>query len=556
MIIFIFEYTCAAWAGQSLPASLRAEGLAMLAAVLEDFGRIPGVRTCTLLADDFAQALSHDDQRSGTDERAAFLRLAGQADYTLVIAPEFDDLLATRCQWVEEAGGRSLNASVEAIRLTGDKYELARHLGQQQVRTPPTFLFSTLMFPGASGLCLPSWRQDSNPAEITIGRIGILPPRFVENNYDSFPAIYKPRFGAGSQATFLVHSESELKRCLDVARAEGFTGEAILQPFIPGQPASVAFLIGSGQRLALWPAAQHLSSDGRFHYLGGTVPLAERYRQRAVTLAERASACVPGLRGYVGVDLVLGDAEDGSGDAVIEINPRLTTSYIGLRRLTPVNLAQVMLKMTATADPVVGPELVRQDVDCGSSASRSASEANHSLLPGRKVGDAAMNLPIPADALNHCVILFERRENILPQFLEAFTDRFPRADTAPQSWTAAVQPRPMAFGPLSWQRWHFHILIDLQGMPPPVASIIGQAEMQPHARDAVERHQVCCMLFLTDAPEISQPSEQDRALARAAWAMLDVGADVLIWPRTGLGWHREELEDFAPETFDPGWSSV
>jgi predicted ATP-grasp superfamily ATP-dependent carboligase len=61
-------------------------------------------------------------------------------------------------------------------------------------------------------------------------------------------------------------------------------------------------------------------------------------------LAVRA---VPGLLGYVGVDVVLGEAADGGGDAVIEINPRLTTSYVGLRRLARFNLAEAVLAVVA-----------------------------------------------------------------------------------------------------------------------------------------------------------------------------------------------------------------
>ena len=58
---------------------------------------------------------------------------------------------------------------------------------------------------------------------------------------------------------------------------------------------------------------------------------------------------LPGLHGYFGVDLVLGAAADGSEDAVIEINPRLTTSYIGLRRLARFNLAEALLALVTGA---------------------------------------------------------------------------------------------------------------------------------------------------------------------------------------------------------------
>ena len=91
------------------------------------------------------------------------------------------------------------------------------------------------------------------------------------------------------------------------------------------------------------PARQLLSDDGRFHYRGGELPLVADLAERAVRLSRAGLDAVPGLRGYVGVDLVLGNAADGSEDRLIEINPRLTTSYLGLRKLARFNLLQALL---------------------------------------------------------------------------------------------------------------------------------------------------------------------------------------------------------------------
>jgi predicted ATP-grasp superfamily ATP-dependent carboligase len=62
------------------------------------------------------------------------------------------------------------------------------------------------------------------------------------------------------------------------------------------------------------------------------------------------------------VDLVLGEAADGSQDQVIEMNPRLTTSYVGLRHLTATNLAEALLRLAAgerIAPPDWHPGVVR-----------------------------------------------------------------------------------------------------------------------------------------------------------------------------------------------------
>ena len=166
----------------------------------------------------------------------------------------------------------------------------------------------------------------------------------------SYPAVCKPRDGAGSQATFLVQNSQDLSGCLAQAVAEGWHGEMVLQPFVPGEAVSVAFLLGPSQCVSLVPVAQHLSEDGRFHYRGGRLPLSADRAARTVALGRRAIEAVPGLQGYVGVDLVLGPATDGSRDQVIEINPRLTTSYLGLRALCRDNLAERMLHVALGID--------------------------------------------------------------------------------------------------------------------------------------------------------------------------------------------------------------
>jgi hypothetical protein len=158
----------------------------------------------------------------------------------------------------------------------------------------------------------------------------------------SYPLVWKPRCGAGSLATFRVNDSDDWRRRQH--ELKDWRGEMLVQPFVAGSPASVAFLVGKEQQVALQPTAQILSQDGRFRYLGGRSPLSPQLGERAVRLAARAIGSLPGLHGYVGVDEVLGEAASGDQDYVIEINPRLTTSYVGLRALTENNLAAAMLQ--------------------------------------------------------------------------------------------------------------------------------------------------------------------------------------------------------------------
>jgi predicted ATP-grasp superfamily ATP-dependent carboligase len=314
MRVFIYEHTCAS-ASPGLEA-LQAEGRAMLSAVVADFARLHGVEVLTW--------------NDGLEE--PLRRLAAEADYTLMIAPEIDGILETRCRWVEEAGGRLLGPSSAAVKIAADKWRLGELWRQRRVPTPPCRL--------------------------------LLPQETPPDTF--FPAVCKPRFGAGSQATFLVRNAADVREMWRQARAEGYDDATLLQSFVPGRPASVAWIIGSRQQVPLLPAEQDLSDDGRFHYRGGAVPLGSALTDRAVRLTRSALEAIPGLLGYVGVDIVLGEASDGSQDQVIEVNPRLTTSYIGVRALARSNLAEMMLEAASgrtLTEPGWRPGRVRFQAD-------------------------------------------------------------------------------------------------------------------------------------------------------------------------------------------------
>src|SRR5439155_14917722 len=135
--VFLYEYCCATASGSPITSGLHREGWAMLSALLQDFVAIPEAKVVTLLQADLPALPGIECRRIGPEsERAAFHSLCRQADYTLVIAPEFDGLLAERCRWVAETGGRSLGSSLPAVLLAADKLELGRRLLKAQVPIP------------------------------------------------------------------------------------------------------------------------------------------------------------------------------------------------------------------------------------------------------------------------------------------------------------------------------------------------------------------------------------------------------------------------------------
>jgi predicted ATP-grasp superfamily ATP-dependent carboligase len=298
-----------------LPASLLAEGSAMITALAADFSAISGCRVSVLrdtrLHDLPLPGCETIEVHSTSDCREQFDRLAAAADWSMIVAPEFDGILQQAVRRVGEAGGRALNSSDQFITLAANKHQTAEHLRQAGVPAP-------------------------------IGRVLAEDEPKLPTDFD-YPAVLKPIDGAGSQHTLLVSGAAD--------EPAPYPWRRRLERFHAGRPASVGVLCGPKSRVPLPACWQHLSSDGRFSYRGGAVigeaPLAER----AAALALRALDVMPPALGYVGVDLVLGNAPDGSEDVVIEINPRLTTSYVGLRRAVQENLSQAMLDVAGGLMP-------------------------------------------------------------------------------------------------------------------------------------------------------------------------------------------------------------
>ena len=305
MRIFVYECVCGGGLGLDVPASLLREGSAMLSAVVADFQRISGMEVVTLIAEEWSYELGNDCRRpaiaGGVGAFVEIVEVVKSCDWTLMIAPEFDHLLERLSQTVLDVGGKLLGSTPAAIRLTADKLALAELWKARGIRHP--------------------WTAAFDPQSV----------RHVEP-----PFVLKPRYGAGSQSTHLVR---DLKSTPTVKG-----DEFIVQRFVPGQAASVALLIGETQTIPLCPARQHLSQVGRLRYLGGALPLPPSLADRATRLALEAVDGIDGLHGYVGVDLILGD--DGR-DHAIEINPRLTTSYMGLRQACESNLAELILSIAS-----------------------------------------------------------------------------------------------------------------------------------------------------------------------------------------------------------------
>lgn len=294
------------------------EGLAMVRAVAEDFAALDGCQVLVFRDERLPAALLPLDALSigsASAEENQLRRTAAQVDAAIVIAPEMDGLLVQRTRWCEDAGARLLSPGSEFCRLAACKRETADWLSAGGIRVPPAASWKVAE-------PFPDW----------------LP----------FPLVLKPPDGAGAIDTF---------RCESLAEVRTVCGRRIdwrVEQYCDGLPASVSVIAGPEQPLLLPPCAQRLSVKAAIGYLGGRLPLPDALGIRATRLAEQVVRRMPRTTGYFGIDMVLGTEESAAQDYVLEINPRYTTSYVGLRRAASWNLASILWRV-ARGEPAPLP---------------------------------------------------------------------------------------------------------------------------------------------------------------------------------------------------------
>ncbi len=342
MRVFLYEaITGGGWfrlgADEPLSASLLREGRAMACALRDDLLRMPDCEVLTLsdarasldgspwwrvgLQDSAARVAGYP-VASASEHDAVFDRSVRESTAVILVAPELGGMLVELAGQVQLLGGNLRSPSCDFVRLTGDKNLLAGFLA-------------------ASGIPVPSSHRVCSRTLDCLDWEAILArsPRWV----------LKPSEGAGSTGIHRWTVEQVRHETLRVLAA---VPEEVwcLQEYRPGRAASVAAIL-DGPRWTLLPPCWQWLDDETFAYRGGAVIEEETLVRRAWRLAEQVVASLPETQGYIGMDLVLAADPGGNEDALIEVNPRLTTSYVGLRRVVDCNLAEAMLDGLAPGSP-------------------------------------------------------------------------------------------------------------------------------------------------------------------------------------------------------------
>ena len=307
MRVFVFEYiTGGGMLDSDLPPSLAAEGNMMLKALISDLLEIAGIevistRDARLETPDLP--IEFELLESPEEFPAVWQNCMASADAVWPIAPEYAHVLKHISETVINQGKLLLNSPPEAVRTASSKLATVRRLGDRNIPVVPTYRFEDGV-PDRPG----SW-------------------------------VLKPDDGVGCQGIRICRDRDELCRQFETLPTDR---EYVIQPFIHGTPTSMNLLVCKGEAFVLSVNHQRIAvTDNGFMLLGCVVNGYLEHKARYHKLGREVAAAIPELWGIIGVDII----DTKNGLQVLEVNPRITTSYVGLKESTGLNPAALVLDL-------------------------------------------------------------------------------------------------------------------------------------------------------------------------------------------------------------------
>jgi len=327
--LLVYEHVSGGgYAEKPIPVSILSEGFSMLRTIVADF-KAAGHSVSTVL-DSRLAALNPPIEAdcivpasSFQEAKLAIHNISEPADAAYIVAPESNQVLQSLVASIEQADVPSLNCRANAIEHVSDKAAMLQRVKEKGLPTPATVIVSAVA--DVAGI-----------KQTICGSLG-------------FPLMIKPVDGVGCAGLSVVSNEQQVAGAVAKAISESSSKYFMAQELVHGVAVSVSLLVTGSDVLPVSLNRQDVSlmpPEATSTYNGGQVPFDSPLKSEAFAAAATVVKSFHGLRGYVGVDLVL----TGTEAVVIEVNPRLTTSYLGLRKIVGFNPAQAIINAALEND--------------------------------------------------------------------------------------------------------------------------------------------------------------------------------------------------------------
>ncbi|MDO9267983.1 MAG: ATP-grasp domain-containing protein [Methylobacter sp.] len=311
MKILVFEYiTGGGFNKQELPDSLASEGRLMLNALLDNLIQLKSFEITVMfdwrLIDSIGMTgINAVIIRPEHDITEEFARLVKQSDLIWPIAPEFDGILQTLCQTVESLGKILLTSPATAVAIAGNKLKTYKLLNRHHIAAVPT--------------------------------------RMVDDYSSSGEWIVKPIDGVGCADSYVLTTRQDFEQM--TARKSGY----VIQPHLHGTKTSLSCLFKEGSGWLVCANLQRFEFINQQYHLTDIVVNHHPDLGLYQPLIDKIARALPELWGYAGIDLI-----ENERTWVLEINPRLTTSFVGIYDALGINIVEAVLQLLH-GEPTLNP---------------------------------------------------------------------------------------------------------------------------------------------------------------------------------------------------------
>ena len=245
----------------------------------------------------------------------------------IFIAAENNNNLYNITKILEENNVKTYTSSSEACFKSSDKYETYESL-PNNIPQPRSFRFKI----DPRGY----WK------------------RAIENLHEKWQAedpltplklIIKPLTGVDCEDIVIIEKIEDLTLDLDKIFKPG--SRILVQEYIEGTDISVSLISDGKKAIPISLNQQFIElKDDKGRYLGGRIPYESKYEKEAFDIAAAAVESMDGLKGFVGVDLIINaDEKDIYSVYLLEINSRFTTPYVGLKQISNINIGKSIIDL-------------------------------------------------------------------------------------------------------------------------------------------------------------------------------------------------------------------
>ncbi len=330
MRILVFEFvTGGGLIDQALPQSLLQEAYLMRNALIDDLLVIPNIEL--LVLHDKRTAMHQGNLQCLTLDQGMVLatylqEIQSLYDAVWLIAPETEGILLQWCRFFNTQAKFLCTSSVVAVALCQDKLQTINCLSAAGIACVPTRAYVA-----------PAQEQG----------------HWVLKNNNS----------VGCDEVYLLRSAQDWHVILAQLKA---SNEYIIQPYIKGRAMSLSCLFYQGKAYFICCNEQHVQIEKQqFVLTACTVHVQAEQAQQYQQLCSSIAVAIPELFAYVGIDFI----QTESGEClVLEINPRLTSSYAGIKSALGINIAAQVLRLANNEQPILTKsteQSIRIDINNG-----------------------------------------------------------------------------------------------------------------------------------------------------------------------------------------------